>query len=113
MTEYVLTYGQPRRSTDGSGVLYEKRFLRVTRLDDSSAIHWAREVVPFEFGLTHTDKQYLGAPMVLWCVEPRGQTMVWESESGMALRVADLAAGCERGLLGVSLPLNNRTGFAC
>ena len=101
MTEYVLTYGQPRRSADGSGIIYEKRSLRVRRLDDSLAIHWVREVVPFEFGLTHTDKQYLGAPMVLWRVEPRGQKTVWESEPGMALRVACLAAGCERGFFGV------------
>jgi hypothetical protein len=74
MNEYVLTYGQPRFATDGSGVIYEKKFLRVSRQDDSLAIHWASEVVPVLFGLTHSGKQYRAAPMLL-CAESRGKTI--------------------------------------
>jgi hypothetical protein len=88
MNEYVLTYGQPRFSTDGSRVIYEKKFLRVSRHDDSLAIHWASEVVPFQFGLTHSGKQYRAAPMLLLCAESRGKTMIWERDPKMALRMA-------------------------
>ena len=100
MTEYVLTYGQPRLSTGNSAAIYEKRFVRVTRSDDGSAIRWAREIVPFEFGLTHSDRQYLAAPMVLRLLAPGAEaTVIWESEPGMSLRAAGLAAAFECGFL--------------
>jgi hypothetical protein len=84
-TEYLLSYGQPRVSPDVGVVMYEARRLRAERDDgDGAAVEWARDVVPYEFGLTYAGRQYLAAPMVL----RRGGLVIWESSPGMALRAA-------------------------
>jgi len=85
MTEYVLSYGQPRVSPDAGVVIYEAKRLRAECADnDDAAVQWARDVVPYECGLTFVGRQYLAAPMVL----RRGQVIIWESLPGMALRAA-------------------------
>ena len=48
MPEYVLTYGQPRPSSDGASVIYETKRLPREHQDDEAAIRWARDAVPHD-----------------------------------------------------------------
>ncbi len=78
MAEYPLTYGQPRPSLDGIGIIYETKGLRAEHPDDSAAMRWAREVVPYERGLTLAASKYTAAPIELW----RGREIVWRHAPG-------------------------------
>lgn len=78
MVDYVLSYGQPRCAAGGAGVIYESRFLRVKRDDDAMAIHWANEVVPYEFGVTCSGKKYLASPMELRRLVSPSHAVIWK-----------------------------------
>ena len=81
MIEYALTYGRPRIGNSSGEVIYERRILRRGFGADEQAENWAREVLPYELGLTHRGRQHLAVPMR--CERPvRGRRMViWEAAS--------------------------------
>ena len=86
MAEYVLIYGQPRRSWDAPPVIYEAKRLQAEHPDDDAAICWARDEVPRLYGVPEVAADYPAAPMVLWRIEPARREVVWESRPGIALQ---------------------------
>jgi hypothetical protein len=85
MAEYLLIYGQPRRSANAPPVIYEAKRLQAEHPDDDTAICWARDEVPRLYGVPEVAADYLAAPLVLWRIEPTRREVVWESRPGMAL----------------------------
>jgi hypothetical protein len=83
--EYLLIYGQPRRSADAPPVIYEAQRLQAQHDDDDTAICWARDEVPRLYGVPEVAADYPAAPMVLWRIEPTRREVIWESRPGMAL----------------------------
>jgi hypothetical protein len=81
--EYALEYGRPRPSADSDGVIYERACIRVDHTSDEPAIRWAREVAPWELGMTHRGEPFLAAPILL----RQDRMLIWESQAGVALRL--------------------------
>ena len=86
MAQYLVIYGQPRRSANAPPVIYEAKRLQAEHDDDDTAICWARDEVPRLHGVPEAEKACPAAPMVLWRIEPTRREVVWESRPGMALQ---------------------------
>jgi hypothetical protein len=71
MAEYFLIFGELRLSTDAPLIGHETKRLRAVHPDDSAAIRWARNQVPYR------EKAYPAVPMVLWRIEATGREFVW------------------------------------
>jgi hypothetical protein len=76
MPEYVLSFGGPRGSADGTGIQYETTRVRRCCADADTAIRWARtidaSVAPPAINAS------ADVPLVSWLIEARGYSVIWE-----------------------------------
>jgi hypothetical protein len=91
MAEYLLIYGQPRRSASAPPVIYEAKRLQAEHDDDDAAICWARDEVPRLQGVPQAEEGYQAAPMVLWRIEPTRREVVWARDGVARARLVPLA----------------------